>query len=105
MTEPIFNPEKIVPGPEIETLRGRVEKLGEGAVREGAPEEKEKAVKQEIKDYLKELQRMPATAAPLATRDEADEIKKFPPSQQIGALVSLVFEKSLSEAVQVAKNL
>ena len=48
---------------------------------------------------------MPATAAPLATRDEADEIKKFPPSQQIGALVSLVFEKSLSEAVQVAKNL
>ncbi len=105
MAELNFSPEKIVPGSEIETLRERVEKVGEGAVREGAPEEKEKAVKQEIKDYLRELQRMPATAAPLATRDEADEIKKFPASQQIGALVSLVFEKSLSEAIQVAKNL
>lgn len=105
MAEQNFNPEKIVPGPEIETLRERVEKVGEGIIKESAPEEKEKAVKQEIKGYLKELQRMPATAAPLATRDEADEIKKFPPSQQIGALVSLVFEKSLSEAIQVAKNL
>jgi len=48
---------------------------------------------------------MPSTAAPLATRDEADEIKKFPPSQQVGALVSLVFEKSLNEAISVARQL
>ncbi len=105
MAEPNFSPEKIIPGPEIETLKERVEKIGEGVARESAPEEKEQAVKQEIKGYLQELQRIPTTAAPLATRDEADEIKKFPASQQVGALVSLVFEKSLGEAVQVAKNL
>lgn len=105
MPEQNFIPEKIVPGQEIETLKERVEKIGEGAVKESAPEKKEQMVKQEIKDYLKELQRMPATAAPLSTRDEADEINKFPADQQVGALVSLVFEKSLSKAIQVAKKL
>jgi len=73
--------------------------------KESVPEEKEKVVKQEIKEYLQELQQTPPTAAPLATRDETDEIKKFPASQQVGALVSLVFEKSLNEAIQVAKEL
>ena len=93
------------PQPEIEALKERVEKVEGGLEKEQVPEEKEKVVKQEIKEYLKEMQRMPSTAAPLATRDEADEIKKFPPSQQVGALVSLVFEKSLNEAISVARQL
>lgn len=91
--------------PEIEVLRERVEKLEVRLEKEAIPEKKEKMVKQEIKEYLHELQQTPATAAPLATRDEADEIKKFPPSQQVGALISLVFGKGLPEAISVAKNL
>lgn len=91
--------------PEIEVLRERVEKLEVRLEKEAIPEEKEKMVKQEIKEYLQELQQTPATAAPVATRDEADEIKKFPASQQVGVLISLVFEKGLSEAIAVAKNL
>lgn len=93
--------------PEIEVLRERVEKLETQLRKErpAIPEEKERMVKQEIKEYLQELQQTPATAAPVATRDEVDEIKKFPSNQQVGALISLVFEKGLPEAISVAKNL
>jgi len=93
--------------PEIEVLKERVEKLEARLKKEmpSIPEEKEKMVKREIKEYLQELQQTPATAAPVATRDEVDEIKKFPASQQVGSLISLVFEKGLPEAISVARNL
>jgi chromosome segregation ATPase len=108
MPEKSFQPEKIIPGGEMEALQKRVEHL-EGQLKKEqpaiSPEKEEKAVKEEIKTYLKELQQAPTTVAPLAARDEAKEIKKFPPSQQIGALVSLVFEKGLGEAISVAKDI
>lgn len=108
MAEKNLQPERISPRPEIEALRERVEQLESQLKKEqpgAAPEAEEKAVKQEIKNYLSELQQMPATAAPLAARDEAKEIKKFPASQQVGALVALVFEKGLEEANSVARQL
>jgi len=89
----------------IEELREKVEKLEERLEKERVPEEKEKMVKQEIKTYLREMQQTPPTAPPIATRDEAEEIKKFPPSQQVGALISLVFEKGLPQAISVARDL
>jgi len=91
--------------PEIQKLKERLEKLEGQIEKEKVPEEKEKMVKQEIKSYLQELQQTPSFAPPPATRDEAEEISKFEPSQQIGALVSLVFEKGLTEAVSVAQQL
>jgi len=103
-----LGPERAVPErerSEIEVLREKVEKLEEQLEKEGVPEEKEKMVKQEIKTYLQEMQQTPPTAPPIATRDEVKEIKKFPPSQQVGALVSLVFEKGLPEAISVARDL
>jgi SMC interacting uncharacterized protein involved in chromosome segregation len=108
MPEEKLQPEQMVPGAEIEALRERVEQLETQLKKEQppvSPEEEEKAVKQEIKTYLRELQKMPATAAPLATRDEAKEIDTFPASQQVGALVSLVFEKGLGKAISVARQL
>jgi len=108
MTEQNFQPEKMMPGSEIDVLRERVEHLESQLKKEQpaiSPEKEEKVVKQEIKSYLEELQQTPTVAAPLATRDEAKEIEKFPASQQIGALVSLVFEKSLDEAISVAKEI
>lgn len=104
---PEKNAVKIEQGPEIEALRKRVEQL-ESQLKKEQPissEKKAEKVKEEIKSYLEEFQQTPATAAPIATRDEADEIKKFPASQQVGALVSLVFEKGLEEAVSVAREL
>ena len=93
---------------EIEVLKARIEQLESRFKKEqpsASPEKKETEVKQEIKSYLRELQQMPEIAAPLATRDEAKEIEKFPTSQQVGALVSLVFEKGLGKAVRVADQI
>jgi len=105
---PEIKPEKEIPAaeyPEIKELKQRLEKLEAQLKKERIPEEKEKMVKQEIKSYLQELQQTPAFAPPPATRDEAEEIAKFEPDQQVGSLVSLVFEKGLLEAISVARAL
>jgi len=93
--------------PEIKILKERIEKLEVQLKKEKeiVPEEKEKMVKQKIKSYLQEIQQTPVFAPPPATRDEAKEIAKFEPSQQVGVLVSLVFEKGLPEAISVARAL
>ena len=99
---------EIIPSPEIEALKERVMQLETRLKKEQpsvSPEKKEEKVKQDIKEYLQGFQQTPSTAAPLATRDEAKEIKKFSASQQVGALVFLVFEKGLDAAVSVAKQL
>lgn len=90
---------------EIEQIRERVEQLGGELQKESVPEKREQMVKEEIKTYLSALQQLPVSPVPVANRDEAKEISKFPANQQVGALISLVFDKGLKEAVQVAKNL
>lgn len=91
--------------PEIQEIKERLEKLEAWIEKEKIPEEKERMVKQEIKNYLQELQKTPSFSPPTATRDEAKEIKKLETPQQVGALVSLVFEKGLSQAISVAQEL
>ncbi len=91
--------------PEIEELKKRIEKLEARLERKKIPEEREKIIKQEIKAYLQRIQKMPSFAAPRTARDEAKEIAVLPPSQQVGALISLVFEKSLKEAISIARTL
>ena len=91
--------------PEIRELEERVEKLEAQLKKEKAPEKKEEIIKQEIKTYLRKLQQVPPSAPPIAVRDEAEEISRFPLSQQIGSLVSLVLEKGLNEAISVARAL
>ena len=105
--EPEIEKEAVEQPEGIEELKERVEQLESQLKKEKipVPEEKERMVKQEIKNYLQEMQETPSFAAPPATRDETEEIEKFPPSQQVGALVSLVFEKGLKEAISVAKAL
>jgi len=101
-------PEKEIPKvelPEIKELKERIEKIEAELKKEKVPEEREKIVKQEIKTYLRKVQKMPSFAPPRVVRDEAKEIAKFPSTQQVGALVSLVFEKGLREAISVAKAL
>jgi len=66
--------------------------------------EQEQEIRREIKKYLENIQQTPSFAAPIATRDEVREIHKMEPSQQIGALISLVFEKGLTTAIQVVKE-
>lgn len=106
MTEEKFKISEFqMPEETIEALKERLEKLERQLEKERVPEEKEKMVKQEIKNYLREIQQTPTFAPPPTTRDEAKEIAKFEPDQQIGALISLVFEKGLTEAISVAQAL
>ena len=67
--------------------------------------EKTEEIKREIKDYLQTAQQTPSFAVPISTRDELKEVKRMEPSQQIGALVSLVFEKDLKTALEVAEDI
>lgn len=89
----------------MEELKQRVQVLETELGKEKNLEKKETIVKQEIKDYLQELQETPSYASPVADRDEVEEVKKFPPSQQVGALISLVFDKGLKNAISVANNI
>ena len=91
--------------PELDRLKERIDKLEGQLEKEKKSESKEAIVKQEIKSHLQEMQQVLPTAAPVSTRDDTDEISKFPSNQQVGALISLVFEKGLSQAVSVARNL
>lgn len=101
-------PKEVVPkmdGLEIEEIRSRIEKLEAQLKRERTPEERETMVKKEIKTYFEKFQKLPDFASPMILRDEAEEITKFPPTEQVGALVSLVFEKGIREAISVARSL
>ncbi|PJE73304.1 MAG: hypothetical protein COV00_00540 [Candidatus Tagabacteria bacterium CG10_big_fil_rev_8_21_14_0_10_40_13] len=105
---PEMGPEKATPQKEsleIEELKQRLEKLESQLKKEQTPEKKGERVKQEIKSYLRELQQTPSFAPSPSTRDEAEEIAKFEPNQQVGSLISLVFEKGLPEAISVARDL
>ncbi len=98
--------------PEIKELKKRIEELEtrlqeekEEIPEKEKVEKKEKVVKKEIKGYLKELQETPTSAPPVVDRDEVKEISSFPRSQQVGSLISLVFDKGLPEAISVARDL
>ncbi|TSC75943.1 MAG: Uncharacterized protein G01um101430_113 [Parcubacteria group bacterium Gr01-1014_30] len=105
MAEEKYPVPEMKPGEEIKILKERLEKLETQLSKETVPVEKEEAVKQEIKSYLQELQQTPSFAPPAKTKDEVSEISKFEPSQQVGALVSLVFQKGLTQAISVARDL
>lgn len=91
--------------PEIQELKERIEKIEAQLEKERVPEKRERIVKGKIKEYLRGLQKTPSFAPPPSTRDEAEEIKKLEPDQQVGALLSLVFEKGLYEAISVARKI
>lgn len=91
--------------PEIRELKERIRRI-EGQLEERKTlREKEELIKKEIRNYLQELQKTPDFAPPVATRDEVKEISNLEPSQQVGALISLVFEKGLLRAVSLAQAL
>lgn len=99
--------EKIPPVNPEQDFKELEQRLGalETKMEKEKPQEKEKIVRQEIKNYIQNVQNVSNTATPSSKRDSPSEISKFQPSSQIGALISLVFEKGLREAVKVAKEL
>jgi len=100
-----FSQQPKIENPEILQIKERLEKLEERLEKEKKIEEKERIIKKEIKTYLQDFQKSPSFAPPLQTRDETEEIRKLEPDQQIGALISLVFEKGLPRAIAIVSSL
>jgi hypothetical protein len=101
-----FSEQPKIENPEILEIKERLEKIEAELEKAKEVGEKEKLIKQEIKSYLQTLQQTPSFASAVQTRDEVEEIKGLSePDQQIGALISLVFDKGLLEAISVARAL
>jgi hypothetical protein len=92
--------------PSIEGLKEQIEQK-QFEVQSELPENKEKIIKKEISEKLKEFQSNSSdvSSIPLSDRDEASEISKLSVEQQVEALVSLVFEKGLDSSVSTAKKI
>jgi len=90
---------------ELQELKRKIEELESKLQKENNKGKKEMLVKEKIKEYIKETQKKPSFAPPLKLRDEAKEIEKFSAPEQVGALISLAFEKGIHYAISVAKNL
>lgn len=104
MNKTIFNPERR----EIKELQQRIAVLEASMQKENkdiVPEVKTEQVKQEIRDYIKEVKQTPSFAGHVKARDEANEVKKMPLTQQVGSLVSLALSDGLQKAIDVAKGL
>ena len=99
----IFQP--IIPEKELRELKKRIERMGKKIEDETIAEKRKEVVKETIRDYFRELGKLPPSSSPVQTRDEAKEIEKFSKPEQVGALVSLVFEKGLKYAIEVAQRL
>lgn len=90
---------------EIEEIKEKLESSAINLEKEKTPE-KEQEIKEQIKQYVQQTQTVgDATSLPLSQRDEVKEIRQFPEKQQVNALVSLVFEKGLKQAVSIARSL
>lgn len=104
----VFPPETEPEKPKIEELEEKI-RLLEKEVREGTGSlrEREREIKEEIKKYLEELREIPETATPITERDEVKEIAPLSASEQVGALVSLVFQErnGLEKAIKIADAL
>ncbi|MBI2573851.1 MAG: hypothetical protein HYV78_00430 [Candidatus Wildermuthbacteria bacterium] len=95
----------------IADLKERIATLEAGQKKEPMPSaaghsvEQVKKVKEEIRGYLHELQQTPSFASPVGVRDDTPEIRVLEKDQQVGALLSLVFDKGLPHALAVARAL
>ena len=92
--------------PKLKEVTEKLTKVQKDLEKEKLPSlEKEKRIKEEIKSCLRELQKTPSFAPPPTTYDELKEIKDLEPSQQVGALINLVFEEGLEKAVSLARKI
>lgn len=66
--------------------------------------EKDKEKEKQIREYLSKL-KTSVSSSPVSTRDEKVEIENLSSGEQVGALISLAFEKGLKEATSIAVSL
>lgn len=97
--QPNFSPQLET---DIERLRKRIEQIPVSPEMEAR---KTELVREEIKEFIEEVQEAVSPIPTQPIREKVTGIQKLEPSQQVGALLSLVFERGLHEAISVVKNL
>ncbi|MCL5010918.1 MAG: hypothetical protein M1127_01770 [Patescibacteria group bacterium] len=93
---------------DLKALQERIAKLEAQLAqekREVSPTEKTDLAKKEISQYIREVQQIPDFAQPQSQRDDVKEIRLMPPTQQVGALVSLALGDGLAKAIAIAIGL
>ncbi|MDD5146824.1 MAG: hypothetical protein PHN39_03770, partial [Candidatus Pacebacteria bacterium] len=107
--EPQFGEQKFnIEANDLAALQERIAKLEaqlSGEKQEVGQEAKVEMAKQEIKEYVQEVQQTPSFAPPVSTRNDADDIKDKSATEQVGALVSLALSSGVSKAIHVAQDL
>src|SRR3989338_6284616 len=90
--------------PDIERLR---ERLREKTLAQGPeiPESKRELVREEIREFIEEVQEAIVPGEPQPIREHETNIQAMEPSQRVGALLSMVFEQGLEQTMAAIKNL
>jgi len=87
-----------------EFKRKRAETLKQPEVKELSPEKEKEILKETLSQHIERIQ--PITPAQQQTITQAtQQIKDQPKERQIQLLINLAFEKSVIEAIEVAKGL
>lgn len=90
---------------EIKALKEKIQTL-ESQLESAPYPEKEKKIKEGIKEFIRETQLTPSYSPPISQTDEVDEIDSLETkSQQVGALIKLALEKGISYAVHIARKI
>jgi hypothetical protein len=90
----------------IEELKQRIEAQRPRIEAEGDRERREDVVRGEIQEFISEVQSMrPAQAPPQVIKQKAAGIQTLPPSQKLGALITMTFEDGIETAISIARAL
>ncbi|GBD34108.1 hypothetical protein HRbin34_00427 [bacterium HR34] len=90
---------------EIKALKEKIQTL-ESQLEKAPSPEKEKKIKEGIKEFIRQTQLTPSYSPPITQTDEVEEVEALEDkSQQIGALIKLALEKGVVYATNIARQL
>ena len=93
---------------DLNALRERITKLESQLSKENKDAGKEIKVeraREEIKEYIEEVKQTPSFASPVSARNDENDLKDKPTTEQVGALISLALESGIPKAIKVAMDL
>lgn len=90
----------------IQELKERIEAQRPRIEAEENRERKEDLARGEIQEFISEVQSMrPAQAPAHVIKQKASGIQTLPPSQKLGALITMTFEDGIETAIGIARAL
>lgn len=90
----------------IEELKSRIDAQRPRIEAEKDTERKQELVRGEIREFISEVQSMrPASATAKEMKQKISGIQTLPPSQKLGALITMTFEDGIDTAIGIARAL